>query len=185
MRRIIVGILLALMLALVPSIPAFALTTADVTITATPEHLAFTNSTSNWTIGTVAESSTYWWALNGVEPAFPLIDGDMASILTNTGSVTSDVKIHGHDFTCAGDGDWALDVDGTPGADNVTIRYGVTGIGDEGSMSYLTLGDVEIVDSLAPASANHTHWCMEMLTGTFTAGNDETGLVTLTVFKHV
>jgi len=163
--------------------PAYALSTADVTITATPEWLSMTNSVDNWTMGSVAEATTYWWSATGAQPASnPFNAGDMLSTISNLGSVLSDVKIHGHNFTAAG-GAWALDVDGSPGADNVSIKYGITGE-NVTTMHYLTLSDVEIVDSIA-ATVGTMKWCMNLLTGTFTAGSNQTGVVTLNIFKHV
>lgn len=181
---VLMALTMAISLTFGLGIPAMAATTADVTITATPEYLAFTNSEDNWTLGAIAESTTYWWTPTGVAPAGALDDAEMNSVLTNTGSVNSDVKVHGHNFTAAS-GDWALDVDGSPGADNVTIKYGWTGLGDVGSMQFLTLSDTIVATELAPTSANTSKWCMSLLTGTFTAGDEQTGLVTLTVFKHV
>lgn len=180
--RYLIALLVVLVLTLVGTVPVYAASTADVTVTATGEYLAMTNSTSNWTMGSIAESTLYWWTDNMSAPAEPFADANMKSIVTNTGSVISDVKIHGHNFATSAA--WALDVDGSPGADNVTIRYGITGCANEAAMTYLTLSDVEIMDSLA-ATAGHQHWCMNLRTGTFTDGQAESGVITLTIFKHV
>jgi len=177
-------ILVALALALIPAGSAMALPTADVTITATPEYLSMTNSEPTWVMNAVAEATTYWWTVGGAAPSpEPFEAEDMKSTVTNLGSVISDVKIHGHDFTAA-TLPWALDIDGSPGSDNVTIKWGITGTTNVAAMTFLTLSDVEIMDSLA-ATDGTEKWCMNLLTGTFTSGEAQTGIVTLTIFKHV
>jgi hypothetical protein len=180
---VLIALTMAISLTFGLGVPAMASTNAEVTITATPEYLAMTNSEDNWTLGMVAASTTYWWTPTGVAPAGAIDDAECNSTLTNTGTVTSDIKIHGHNFAAAA-GAWALDVNGSPAADNVTIKYGWSGLGDVGSMQFLTLSDT-FVTTLAPSSANTSKWLMSLETGTFTAGDDETGIVTLTVFKHV
>jgi hypothetical protein len=184
-KRLLISIIMAMVLVIGLVLPVFATSaTADVTITATPEYLAMTNSEADWTIGGVATNTTKWWTASGNAPAEPFVANDMKSTVTNIGSVISDVKIHGHDFTSTPPS-WTLDVDGSPGADSISIKYGITGLDLIANMTYLTKSDVEIMDSLA-ATDGACKWCMSLLTGTsFTAGEAQSGVVTLTIFKHV
>lgn len=162
------------------SAPAFASTTADVTITATPEYLAMTLSdggTNTWAIGAIAESTTAWWTTGGTAPAEPFVDGDMKATVTNTGSVAENFKVHGHAFT--GGVGWTI---GGAGADAVTIKWGVTGCANIAAMTTLTTSDVEQKHEVA-ASGTYK-FCMSLLTGTFTDGVAKSGTVTFTCEKH-
>jgi hypothetical protein len=164
---------------LVGAIQAFAATTADVTITATPEYLAMTNDSGNWTIGLIAEATTVYFTADDLVPAEPLVNGDMKGTLTNTGSVTSDIAIHGHAFT--GGAGWTLSADNTPAADEVAIRAGIAGMANRAAMIQVITTDTDLKTSLAAAGT--IMWCMELLTGTFSDGVAKTGTVTLTISK--
>ncbi len=156
-----------------------AATTADVTITATPEFLSITNDSGNWTIGAVAEATTVWFTNAGTAPAEPLVDGDMKGTLTNAGSVTSDIAIHGHAFT--GGVGWTLSTDNTPAADEVSVRAGITGMANMAAMIQVITTDTDLKTSLAAAGT--IKWCMSLLTGTFTDGAGKSSTVTLTISK--
>jgi hypothetical protein len=172
---VVVGIAALLSVPLMP-VTVMAVTTADVTVTATPEYLAMTNSEDNWTIGNIAEAATKWWTPTGVAPAEPLVDGDMNSTIANTGSVTSDVAVHGHAFT--GGVGWAIT---GAGADAVTMKWGITGDANIAAMTTLTTSDVDLKANLAAAGT--IKWCMSLLTGTFTDGVAKSTTVTLTISK--
>lgn len=177
MKRILVGILLALVLVTTMAVPALAATTQDVTITATPTYIALTNSEASWAVGTVAVSSTYWWTSDDLAPEEPFVDGDMKSTITNTGSVAIDVDIKVAAFT--GGVGWTISTDDTPAEGEISLRAGATGTANEAAMVQVITTDTELVDALAASGTKL--WCMEMETPpSFTDGAEKTGVVTLT-----
>jgi hypothetical protein len=182
MKRILVTLLAVLVLVLSQVVPAFAAPTATVTITATPEYLAMTNDSGNWTIGAVAEATTKHFTADGLVTAEPLDNGDMKGTITNTGSVTSDVNIKCADFV-NGVGWNIREADNVPGADEVAIRAGITGMANRAAMIQVKNADSELIDSIVAAGTKM--WCLELLTGTFGDGVAKSGTLTLTIVKHV
>ena len=182
--RLLLPVLMAMVLALLNVIPVAAATTADVTITATPEYLAMTNSEATWAIGAVVASTSYWWTAAGTAPApEPFEADDMKSIITNTGSVSSNIGMHAHDFT--GGVGWVLH--GTvPGENIVVLSAGITGCTNEAAMlDFVDTTPQELAHALAAAGT--VKWCMLLKTGTFTDGVEKTNAgapVTLTITKH-
>jgi len=179
-KRLLLTLALVVALVIGMALPINAATTADVTVTATPEYLAITNDTSNWTIGAIAENTTKWWTPTGVAPAEPFVDGDMNATITNAGSVTSDV-----DIKCAagftGGVGWTMSLDTSPAADEVNLRAGITGTADEAGMVQVITTSTDLKTSLAAAGT--IKWCMELETGTFTDGVAKSGTVRLTITK--
>lgn len=161
------------------SAPAMAATTADITITATPTYVALTvsNAPNTWAIGAVVINTTYYWTADDLVPAEPLEDGDMKETITNTGSVAEDIDIKVAAFT--GGVGWAISTDDSPGADEVSIRAGITGMANRAAMIQVITTDTELIDSLA--SSGTKKFCLELETGTsFGDGVAKSGTVTLT-----
>jgi hypothetical protein len=179
-KRILLSLIIAISLIGVFSIPAFAATTADVTVTATPTYIAMTNGLATWSVGVVAESGTYWWdsdgAGSGAAPSSSFDDGEMATTITNTGSVAEDIDVHCHAAT--GGVGWAVSTDDSPGANEYSLRAGITGTANEAAMIQVITTDSELIDSLAAAGTKK--WIMELETGTFTDGVEKSFTVTLT-----
>jgi hypothetical protein len=141
-----------------------------------------TNDSGNWTIGAVAEATTKHFTADGLVTAEPLANGDMKGTITNTGSITSDVNVKCADFT--GGVGWNIrEADNVPGANEVAIRAGITGMADRAAMIQVKNADAELIDSLAALGTKM--WCAELLTGTFTDGDAKSGTLTLTIVKHV
>lgn len=177
MKRRLLGILIALTLILGVSIPALAATTADVTITFTGTVIAMTNSVATWTVGTVAESSTYWWTNDGNAPSpEPFEAADMKSTVTNTGNVAEDFDIHGHNST--GGAGMTLSADDTPAANEFSLRAGRTGTTNEAAMIQVVTGNTELISNLAASGTMLI--CLELETGTFTVPDAQTTTITLT-----
>jgi hypothetical protein len=163
------------------SVPVFAVTTADVTVTATPEYLAITNSEATWTIGTIAENTTVWWTHDGAASAEPYSDTEGKSIATNTGSVASDINAHTHHFPTAGAPVWTLAA--AVGADTIVLGIAFATEANKAAWTkFANTTPIEIAHALA--AAGHVHWAMYLDTGTFTDGALRTGTVTLTITKH-
>lgn len=176
----ILSVALVLAFALIPFGSAFADTTADVTVTATPTYIAITNSVSTWAIGTVGETATKYWSAAGTAPAEPLVDGDMKSTITNTGSVAEDISVHAHNFT--GGAGWTLHGT-TPGENVVVLSAGATGDANLAAMRHLVDTTPQSLKSNL-AAAGTIKWCMELKTGTFTDGVEKSGTVTITAVIH-
>ena len=178
MKKKLLLILVAAMLAVIPITGVFAATSAVVTITATPTYIAITNSEATWAAGTVAASSAYWWTTAGTAPApEPFEADDMKSTITNTGSVAIDVDVKIAAFT--GGVGWTISTDDSPAEGEISVRAGVTGTANEAAMIQIITTDTELTGSLA--SSGTIKWCMEMETpATFTDGVEKSGEVTLT-----
>ncbi len=132
MKRILVGVLLALVLVLMPITPALAETSQDVTVTATPSYIAITNAPSTWTIndlGTGSENSKGVIAVDTIYYANPINDADdttppSATVLdaecnftiTNTSTVITNITVTWGSFTGGGADMTNSDTDGTNGA---------------------------------------------------------------------
>jgi len=175
-------------LAVMPFTGVFGAATADVTITATPEYLAMTNSEATWAIGAVAENTTKWWTHDGAASADPYIDTEGKSIATNTGSIASNIGAHVHNFTTSGAPVWTLAA--AVGADTIVLGISCTSASPPAApankaawVKFADTTNVPLVHDLA--AAGHIDWAMYLDTGTFTDGAERTGVVTLTITKHV
>jgi len=181
MKKVLISLLGVLCIVLVPSANAFAATTADVAVSATPTFVALTNDEATWAIGVVAGSTSYWWTAAGTAPDPEPFDAeDMKSTITNTGSVAEDIDIHTNNFT--GGAGWTLHAT-VPGEDIVVLSAGITGCTNEATM-------LDLVDTTAQeltsdlAAAGTVKWCMLLKTGTFTDGVEKTTTVVLTASAH-
>jgi hypothetical protein len=178
----ILAIVTVLAFTLIPTMSVLADTTAHVDITATPSFISMTNTEGTWTLNTVSESTSYWWATGDVEPNpnTTFEAADMKSEIENTGTVAVDIGIVADNFT--GGVGWAL-VTGAAGANTVHLQAGTTGCASIAAMLDLEDGaSQELVDNLTATST--IKWCMLLQTGTFTDGVEKVGLVTLTATLH-
>ena len=180
--KVLLPLLTAFGLLIANTIPAYAATTADVTITATPEYLALTVSdgaTNTWAIGAIAESATAWYSDDSNTPSEPATDADGKFTITNTGSVASDIGIHSHNFT--GGVGWT--VGAAVGENTVKLGAFKTGDANKAAMAVISNGGVAYISDIA-ASA-HTHGGLYIDTGTFTDGVEKSTTITYTITKHV
>lgn len=188
-KRVIVGLLVLSVLAgllIMPTV-ASAATSSTVTISATPSYLCMTLTYNDahddsWAVGTVAESSTYWWDDEGgaqATPDFPLPLADCAGIITNCGSVASDVDVHGHSFT--GGVGWTITT-GAPGENSVQITAYEAGCANEAAGIEVDTGDLEFLDNRSAGNATNVELSLE--TGTFTDGVAKSSSVTFTIRSH-
>ena len=182
MKKIVV-IILVLAMVVGSVITANALTTATVTITATPDYLCMTltfydSHDGSWALSTIPESTTYWWddegAYPGAPPSFALAIGDCAGNITNCGSGTRDITAQCADFT-GGDG-WNL-VTGAPGSGEVQVTVYFEGVANEAAGTELDNGVIDVYEDLATSTSIGVELSLE--TGTFTDGvaKSSTGVV--------
>jgi len=127
-RRILVGILLALVLVLMPVAPALAATSQNVTVTATPAFIAIANAPGTWAPndivgdgvspkGFIAPDTVYYSNPLGdaTVPSDPVVDGECQYTITNTSTIITDLTVNFPDFT-GGDASTNTDTDGSNGA---------------------------------------------------------------------
>ena len=177
MKKMIVVIILVLAMVVGSVITANALTTATVTITATPDYLSMTLTFNahdgSWAVGTVAVSSVYWWDDEGgaqVSP-FPgaLAFANCAGNITNNGSGTRDITAEVADFT--GGVGWNITT-GAPGENTVQVTFYPEGCADEATGAELDNAPVDVYEDLAAAASIGAEISLE--TGTFTDAVEKT-----------
>ena len=109
-RRFILSVILALVLTLSISLPAMALTSQDVTVTATPEYLAISNAPTTWSVGDVGAgttariivATTYYTNPLGAttQPTeLGILDTECRFTITNTSTVAIDLTVNFPHFT--------------------------------------------------------------------------------------
>lgn len=120
MKKYILSVVLALILILTLATPAFAATTADVTVTFTPQSVAIADDQASYDFGTQDASATPYTATDWCE-------------ITNTSNVQTDITIAVTGNTWTGGNAYTHDDTATPGADTVGLkanRDGTWGVGD-------------------------------------------------------
>ena len=119
-RKLLVSLALALMLVLSFSMPVFAQSTTDVTVTATPSYLSITVSPTTYDFGVIATSAT------------PSTTTTYFTI-TNSSSVATDNTIAVTTATWSGGVTWTHSDTATAGADTAGMKAnkgGTWGTGD-------------------------------------------------------
>jgi len=105
--KVMVLMLLVLVLSIVPVMPAFALTSQDVLVTATPAFIAIANDPGTWVMndivgdgispkGTIAKDTTYYSNPLGdnLTPSDPVVDGECRFTITNSSTVDIDLTVN-------------------------------------------------------------------------------------------
>lgn len=106
--RGLIPILAAIVLLLAVTVPAFAATTADVTVTATPSYVSISNAPSSKAYGIVAASEVY----NTTQGYFTI---------TNGSSVTTKITIATTGANWTGGIGWVVSATGTAGEDTAGL----------------------------------------------------------------
>jgi hypothetical protein len=120
MKKLLIGLILALLLALVPVIPALAATTVNISVYATPAIVAIGCDQSTYDFEVVAASAT------------PHTAEDWATI-DNTSTVQTDQTISVTTSTWAGGAGWAHSDNATPDLDTAGLlanQDGTWGVSD-------------------------------------------------------
>lgn len=121
MKKYLISLILVLLLVLLPVQAVFADTTADVTVTATPEYIAITDNASTIDFGVVAASST------------PYTDTSQVGI-TNTSTVQTDQTIAVTAETWSGGVTWAHSESAEAGADTAGLEANRGGSWESGDI---------------------------------------------------
>jgi len=166
MRKIIVAAVLALMLVASAAVPVFALTTQDVTVTATPSFISITNSQSTYGFGVVVVDTT------------PTTATDWSTI-TNSSSVSTDIEISVTTATWSGGVTWTHSDTATKGADTAGLKAGTGGVNDI-IVKFATPND--LVSSLAAGTPYS--WNLQLIApSSFTDGVQKQIIVRLTAVE--
>ena len=109
MRKLLLGIGLALLLMVLSVVPAFADTSQNVTVTATPGYIAIANAPSAWTVNDVAEATgkfilvdTQYYSNplgDTTIPSDPVVDGECRFTVTNSSTIITDLTVNFPDHT--------------------------------------------------------------------------------------
>jgi hypothetical protein len=179
MRKTLFAILLALALVLIPAGNAFALTTADVDVTATPAILSISNTPDAWPINspnTIIKSTTYYSNPGNetTDPGGVVLDSECLFTVTNNGQITADIGIAFPNFT--GGAAWANS--GTGSA--TTVAFGASAYVEGGSTPGMTL-TVATVPNVIPDLAGGADICWGLRVATPTLVQTVGGLMTAVV----
>lgn len=169
MRRTLIAILLALALAVIPAANAFAAKTADVTVTATGGHLSIAiTAGSPYGFGTVVESDNVATALTQFT-------------LTNDGTVTANIVIHGHNTTVGGGGTlWTLSDTGVPGVNTYGLFFSRN---SAPGWTVIPTTDVPYMSNLLAAGTDQFGFQLSTPTTIADTTNQQTAITTLTASK--
>jgi len=101
--------LLMLVVLLLPATQAFALTSQDVTVNATPGYISISNAPSNWTMNDVADAGGKYVLVNTsyysnplgdtAVPSDPVVDGECRFTITNSSTILTDLTVNIADFS--------------------------------------------------------------------------------------
>lgn len=193
-RLIIIGLLVALCVALIPVAPVMADTSEGVTVTATPAYVSMTDDPDTWTLndlvgdgvtpkGTIAVSSTYYSNPlgDGDSPSDPVVDGECRFTVTNTSTITTDLFVVIGDFT-GGNATMANSDDGTADTDEFGAFSYCSGMTySTGKVICKTTGSDATKEDLAPTT--DIKWGLTILTRTnaWSGGGSSTATATVSL----
>lgn len=114
MRKILVGLILAVLLTMALAVPAMAGNTQSVTVTATPSFVSIANTPGTWTMNGVKgdgliDIDTIYYAIGAAgtsdttAPVTTVADADCRFTLTDTSSVNITLKVTMEDFASGSD----------------------------------------------------------------------------------
>ena len=191
-RKLIVGLVLALILMLSFSTPVFAVP-EEVTVTATPAFLAISNAPGTWAPndivgdgvtpkGFTAPDTVYYSNPLGDElsPSDPVIDGECRFTITNTSTVPIDLTVDFPDFT-GGDASTNTDTDGSNGVGTFGAFSYCTGMTyTTGKVVAKTTGSAAMKAALAATTDIKWGLAYETQSDAWTSGVAMTSTVTIT-----
>jgi hypothetical protein len=141
MKRRIIALVAAIALLVFVAIPAYAATTADVTVTATPSGIAIADNATSYDFGTVETSST-----TNTTTTYVLI--------TNTSSIQTDITIATTTENWTGGTEWVQSDTATPGADTAGMNANRGGTWGTGEIIVESPGTPQYIYENCPATTN-------------------------------
>jgi hypothetical protein len=193
-RKPLIAILIALALVVIPVGTAFASSTADVTITATPAYVSLSlGAVTTWPIngitgdGKIRKSTTYYANPLGdtTAPTNPVVDGDCRFTFTNDGNVPIDIVC---DFADFASGDAMTNSNGGY-TSNGPNAFGASGYESGaawpgGAVIFQSSGSATFISNLAASGTKM--WGVALLTqsGDFTSDTQMTSTITCTATEY-
>ena len=167
-NKFIALLIIGIMLVVISPAAAFAATTADVTITATPSYIAITNTPSSYDFGVIAASAT---------PA----TNTTYFTANNTGNVVSNITLLVTAANWTGGVGWIHSNTATAGVDTVGLKCGTQ---DDGNVTATIIKTTAMTLHNNVASYNTTKWGITMYAPTsFGDGAQKTVTVRLTIVQ--
>ncbi len=200
-ENVVLGIVLALALALVPAGGALAEISQDVTVTATPSFISISNVPAAWDINdvagaggkTIATSTTYYSNPLGdiIVPASPVVNGGCRFTVTNTSSVATDLTVNFPSHT-GGDASTnvnltASDITIAPDTDSFVAWSYCTGMTTYATDKVLAKAAGSSAMKSNLAATTNINWGLEYQsqTGAWASGTPMTSTVTITATEYV
>jgi hypothetical protein len=195
MRRLIVSLALALVLVASFAVPAFAATTADVTVTATPAYVSLSlGAVTTWPINGVfggdskiRPSTTYYANPTGdtTEPTATVVDGDCRFTFTNDGNVAIDIKRNFADFA----GIVMTNIN-TGYANNGATAFGASGYASDaawpgGAVIFKNAASGVFITNLAATFTKKWGVALKTQSDPFASATSMTSTITCTAIEHV
>jgi hypothetical protein len=189
MRKLLISLALALTLVLSFNLPAFAATSQDVTVTATPSYIAISNSPNTWTIngisgtGKIQPNTTYYAKGSTNEttpPSATVLDAECYFTVTNSSSVNIDLTVTWGAFT-GGGADMTNSNAGTNGATTYGAYCWYSGMTYTSKVIVKSTGSDKMLTGMTPATTTKK-WGVEIKTRTdaWTSGTSSTSTLTIT-----
>lgn len=192
MKRIITGLLLALVLVAMSVMPAFAATSDDITVTATPTFISISITQNTWTINgidgdsKVDKNTTYYSNADGASgdvtaPSATVLAVECYFEVTNTSNVITDLTANLPAFT------------GGDAMDNIDTGYATNDADSFGASTYIegatwptghvilkAATSAAMKEDLAATTAQKFGVAIKMPSGDWTSGSAMTGTITVT-----
>jgi len=194
MKRLLISLLLALVMTVSFALPAFAATSQEVSVTATPAFIAISNAPNDWTVndivgvgtkGVMVVDTVYYSNPLGdcTVPSDDVVDGECRFTITNTSTVITDLTVNFPDHA-GGDASTNSDA-GT----NDTTKFGAyvycTGMTySTGKVICKKAASDALKESLAATTDIKWGITYESQSDAWTSGTPMTSTVTITATAH-
>lgn len=198
MKKILVGLAIAVLLTLGLVVPAMAGTDSNVTVTATPSYVSIANTLGTWTLNGVKGdgfilTDTIYYAIGAggtsdtTGPGATVVDNDCRFSLNDTSSVNITLKVTMEDFA-GGSANMGNSEDGSNGATTYGSYSYYSG------MTYTSKKVVKKVANIGTTTAMYTSttpggadikWAVQVNTQTnaWAGGTSSTSTLTITAAK--
>ncbi len=183
--------LIMLMVLLLPT-TAYALTSQNVTVTATPSYIAISNSPATWAINDVAGAGGKTILVNTqyysnplgdtTIPSDPVVDGECRFTVTNTSSIITDLTVAFPNHT-GGDASTNSDL-GTNGATTFGAYGYCTGMTYSSGKVVVTVAGAKIKDSLGATTNIKWGLAYKSQSNAWTSGTAMSSTVVITATAH-
>jgi hypothetical protein len=191
MKKLLIGILLAISLLGISVIPTYAATTATITVTAATAFIGISITQNTWTIngidgsGKIAPDTIYYSNATGANgdvtaPTATVVDGDCYFVIHNTSTIVTNLVANMADFT-SGDA-----------STNINTGYATNGANAYGASTYTTgaawpagavilksSGSSNLKSSVAATTDVYFGIAIKTQSGAWTSGTSMTSTVTV------